>query len=176
MKPLTRKTVLALDLHPLSFGFAMFEGPDELIDWGIKNFRNGVNAVKVPMNVKLALLLDQYGPDVVVIKEPMTVTLKRMVRTIVTLAQTRRIPVRLISSTSVRKAFADDNRNKYQIATVIAARYPELSPRLGPRRRLWQAEQYSMSIFDAAALGLAYFAHNATVCNTKDRAIWPVPR
>jgi hypothetical protein len=99
-----------------------------------------------------------------------------MVRTIVTLARARRIPVRLISGTSVRKAFPDDNRNKYQIATVIAARYPELSPRLGPKRKLWQAEQYSMSIFDAAALGLASFTYVATMGDTKDRAIWPVPR
>jgi hypothetical protein len=122
MKPLTRKTVLALDLHPLSFGFAMFEGPDELLDWGIKNFRHGANAVIFPMHVKLASLLDQYGPDIVVIKKPRTATLKRMVRTIAALAQARRIPVRLISRTSVRKAFPDDSHNKYQIATVIAAR------------------------------------------------------
>lgn len=152
-----------MDPHPLNFGFAMFEGPDELLDWGIKNSRHGACAVKVPMNVKLALLLDQYGPDVVVIKEPRTAALNGMLRTIAALAQARRIPVRLVSGAAVRSAFPDNNRNKYQIATLIATRYPELSPRLGAKRRLWESEKYSMRIFDATALGVAYFTHNSTV-------------
>lgn len=86
-----------------------------------------------------------------------------MARTIEALAQYRGIPVRLISSTSVRKAFPDNNHNKYQIATMIATRYPELSPRLGPKRKLWQAERYSMSVFDSAALGIAYFISEPTL-------------
>lgn len=174
MTQIVPKRVLALDFHPLSFGFAMFEGSDELVDWGIKSFRHGVNAVKVPINVKLALLLDQHGPDIVVMKTPRTAALKRLARTIAALAQYRRIPVRLVSTTSVREAFPDSNHNKYQIATVVAARYPELSPRLGLRRKLWQAEKYSISIFDAAALGIAYFMHEGTICeNPAGRMIVP---
>ena len=157
MKVIAPERVIAIDLHPLSFGYAMFEGPDELVDWGIKSFRHGVNAVKVPLNVKLDLLLDMYGPDTVVIKEPRTAALKKLVRAITALAERRRIPVQTISAASVRKAFPDERHNKYQIASVIAKRYPELSPRLGLRRQLWQAEKYSMSIFDAAAIGIAYF-------------------
>jgi hypothetical protein len=176
MKAIPSEKVFALDLHPLSFGYAMFEGPDELVDWGIKSFRHGANAVKVPLNVKLALMLDQYKPHVVVIKTPMTAALKKVARMIAAMARYRRIPVRLISRTSVRKAFPENNLNKYQIATVIAARFPELSPRLGLRRKFWQAEKYSMSIFDAAALGIAYFPHEHTVCGDfKGRMIAPSP-
>jgi hypothetical protein len=177
MKVIAPERVIAIDLHPLSFGYATFEGPDELLDWGIKSFRHGVNAVKVPLNVKLALLLDHCGPDVVVIKEPRTVTLKKMVRAITNLAQCRRIPVRRISGASVQRAFPDESRNKYQIATVVAKRYPELSPRLEPRRKLWQAEKYSMGIFDAAAIGIAYFMHEATSDNGNgnDRTYSPLP-
>jgi hypothetical protein len=168
------KTVIALDLHPLSFGYAVFAGPDELLDWGIKSFRHGVNAVKVPLNVKLSLLLDQYGPDIVIIKMPRTAALERVARTLAALARYRRIPVQLVSTTSVREAFPDNNHNKYQIATVVAARYQELSPRLGLKRKLWQAEKYSMSIFDAVALGVAYFMHEATVPeNLRKRTVLP---
>lgn len=154
----------------------MFEGPDELLDWGIKSFRHGVNAVKVPLNVKLALLLDQYGPDIVVIKEPRTATLKKMVRAIVNVAQRRRIPVRRISSVVVRRAFPGESHNKYQIASVVAKRHPELSPRLGPRRKFWQAEKYSMSIFYAAAIGLAYFMRDTTTDNDNDKTLLTLPR
>jgi len=176
MKPSAPQRVLALDLHPLSFGYAIFDRPDELLDWGIRNFRHGVNAVKVPLGVKLALLLDLYAPDVIAIKEPRTTKLKRMVRKIVTLAQPREIPARLISGDFVRTAFPGNNQTKYHIATVIAARYPELSPRLGTRRTLWQAEKYSMSIFDAAALGVAFFIHDTTPGNAGDRAFSSLPR
>jgi hypothetical protein len=176
MKAIPSEKVFALDLHPLSFGYAMFEGSDELVDWGIKSFRHGANAVKVPLNVKLALLLDQHEPNVVVIKAPRTAALKKMARTIAALARYRRIPVRLISRTSVREAFPHSNHNKYQIATVIAARYPELSPRLGSKRKLWQAEKYSMSVFDAAALGIAYFMHEPSVrADLHSRMIVPPP-
>jgi hypothetical protein len=177
MKPLTQRRVLALDLRPLRFGFAVFEGPDELLDWGIKNFRHGVNAVKVPMKVKLALLIEEHHPDVLVIRPPMTSRHKRIVRTIAALANARRIPIQMIPGVSVRRAFHDDNHNKYKIATAVAARYPELAPRLGPERKRWQAEPYAMGIFDAAALGVAYFAHRTTKkSDSGHRAIWPVPR
>ena len=176
MKVIAPERVIAIDLHPLSFGYAMFEGPDELVDWGIKSFRHGVNAVKVPLNVKLDLLLDMYGPDTVVIKEPRTAALKKLVRAITALAERRRIPVQTISAASVRKAFPDERHNKYQIASVIAKRYPELSPRLGLRRKLWQAEKYSMSIFDAAAIGIAYFAQEPMSNNGNDSAFSPLPR
>ena len=176
MKAIAPERVIALDLHPLSFGYAMFEGPDELLDWGIKSFRHGVNAVKVPLNVKLALLLDQYGPDIVVVKEPRTSTLRKMVRVITNLAQCRRIPVRRVSGVWVQSAFPDQSHNKYQIATAVAKRYPELSPRLEPRRKLWQAEKYSMSIFDAAAIGTAHFMREAMSDDGNDRAFSPLPR
>jgi hypothetical protein len=168
--------LLALDLHPLRFGFVMFEGPDELLDWGIKASRHGGEPVKVSLNVKLASLLEWYVPDFVVIKIPTTAPLKRRIRTIAVLAKNRRIPVRLISSSSVRKAFPGNNQNKYQVATVIAARHPELSPRLGPRRKLWEAEKHSMGIFDAAAIGIAYFTREATINNSSDGAFSSLPR
>jgi len=98
-----------------------------------------------------------------------------MARRIATLAQHRETPVRPIAGDSVRTAFPDNNQNKYQIATVIAARYPELSPRLGRRRRMWEAERYSMSIFDAAAPAVAYFAHNSLTGDIEDRVFSPLP-
>ena len=66
--------------------------------------------------------------------------------------------------------------NKYPIASVIAKRYPELSPRLGLRRKFWEAEKYSMSIFDAASIGIVYFMHEAMSDNGNDRAFSPLPR
>ena len=63
------RRVLVLDVHPRSFGFVVFEGPNRMLDWGIKSFRPGVNAVKVPAAKKLLALLDEFTASAVVIRE-----------------------------------------------------------------------------------------------------------
>src|SRR6266542_229639 len=60
--------VLALDLRPRSFGYVLFEGAEELLEWGVRSFRGGVNAVKVPARIKLIALLDEFAPEVVLLK------------------------------------------------------------------------------------------------------------
>jgi hypothetical protein len=66
----SEKRVLALDVHPRSFGFIVFEGPNRILDWGIKSFRPGVNAVQISAAEKLVALFDEFTPSAVVIREP----------------------------------------------------------------------------------------------------------
>jgi hypothetical protein len=69
-KPANRKRVLALDVRPRSFGYVVFEGPDLLLDWGVQSFRNGRNAVRIPLATKISASLEDFRPAVVVAKEP----------------------------------------------------------------------------------------------------------
>jgi hypothetical protein len=50
--------------------------------------------------------------------------------------------------------------NKYEVASALALQFPALASRLPPRRKCWQSEDYRMGIFDAAALGVAYFSRS----------------
>jgi hypothetical protein len=68
-----------------------------------------------------------------------------------------RIAVRLISPQQIRRMFPRSVRNKDDLAACVAARFPDLAWRLPPRRKYPHPEHYRMSIFDAAALALAYF-------------------
>jgi hypothetical protein len=43
------------------------------------------------------------------------------------------------------------------MAQAVAARFPELAPRLPPQRKPWMSEDCRMAIFDAAAFVLALF-------------------
>ena len=52
-------------------------------------------------------------------------------------------------------------RNKDQRAAAIAEQFPELLSILPPRRKIWRSEDYRMKIFDAAAVGIAYFIDTA---------------
>jgi hypothetical protein len=149
--------VLALDVHPRSFGFVVFEGPNRMLDWGIKSFRRGVNTVKVSAAKKLLALLDEFTPSAIVIRKPEMRRNAKMLATIETQARSRRIPVRFISRSDVNRAFVGFESNKYEVASALAKQFPSLASRLPPKRKCWQSEDYRMGIFDAAAVGVAYF-------------------
>jgi len=155
------KRVLALDVHPRSFGFVVFEGPNRMLDWGVRSFRSGANAVKIPAATKFLALLDEFRPSAVVIGERLTgrtAKQSRMLATIERQARSRRIPVRRVSRRDVNRAFVGFESNKYEVASALAQQFPALASRLPPRRKCWQSEDYRMGIFDAAALGVADFS------------------
>ena len=47
-------------------------------------------------------------------------------------------------------------RSKYERAVEIAARFPEIGWKLPRKRKPWDSEHYSMSIFEALAIAVAY--------------------
>ena len=154
------KRILAIDLRSRSFGFAVFEGPTRLLDWGVKSFRQGVNEPTIPASEKLAGLMDDFCPSTIVLKKRDSETKKRaeMRNALMREGTKRRIPIRLLSRNGVKDTFPDCNRNKYTIAAALTKQLPELAPKLPQVRKIWNSEDYRMSIFDAAALGVAYFS------------------
>jgi len=158
MEELDQQRILALDVRPRSFAFVVFEDSRQLLDWGARSFRGGVNAVRVPLGPKVARLLDEYVPEVLVLKYPQTKTVKQIIQVIRKQARAYKIPVRIVSPKVLQETFIGHNRNKHQIASAIAERFPELLYILPPKRKPWQSEDYRTSIFDAGALGIAYFA------------------
>jgi hypothetical protein len=142
----SEKRVLALDVHPRSFGFVVFEGPNRMLDWGIRSFRPGVNAVKIPAAKKLLALFDEFTPSAVVIRKPETRRSTKMLSMILRRANSRRIPVRFISRRDVNRAFVGFEANKYEVASALAKQFPALISKLPPKRKCWQSEDYRMGI------------------------------
>ena len=131
-----------------------------MLDWGVRSFRTGVNAVKIPAATKFLALLDEFRPSAVLVGERLarrTARHTKMLTTIRRQARSRRIPVRYLSRRDVNRAFVGFESNKYEVASVLARQFPDLALRLPPKRKCWQSEDYRMGIFDAAALGVAYF-------------------
>jgi len=153
------KRILAIDLRSRSFGFAVFEGPKRLLDWGVKSFRQGVNGPKIPASLKFAALMDQFSPSTIVVRTGSVESRKKsaMRQVLVIEAEKCHIPVRLLTRRTVKNVFVGANRNKYTIAAAVVEQLPELASRLPNKRKIWKSEDYRMSIFDAAALGVAYF-------------------
>jgi hypothetical protein len=155
-----RKRVIAFDVRSRSFAFAIFEGPNELVDFGVRSFRRGANAVQVPPREKLAALFDEFNSMVAVRRDSLPRESKWKLRIDDALLQEsreHRIPIRYVTRRAVKKVFLGHNGNKHAIATALAQRFPAFAAKLPPKRKCWQSEDYRMSVFDAAALGVGYF-------------------
>lgn len=157
-----QKRVLALDPSPRGFGFAVLEGQNSLIDWGIKEARSSDRNVACLNQIKD--LIARYEPDVIVVEDfagagsRRCARIQELISQILRLAARNQIKARSFSRSSVRKAFSGIGANtKHQIATAIAVRFPELAPRLPPHRKCWMSEDSRMSVFDAVAFGLTFF-------------------
>jgi hypothetical protein len=149
--------VLVLDIHPGRVGYASFEGQQNLLDWGVKCFRGGVNAVRVPFATKISQLLSEWQPDTVVLSKSGDSQILARTKAVQAQAKASGAAVRVVSAEDMNETFSS-TRNKHERARILAASFPELADRLPAKRKAWQSEHYQMSIFDAVALGMAYFA------------------
>ena len=153
--------VLAVDPSTRGFGFAVLEGPERLVDWGVKETKVDKNKRTLKL---VEDLIDRYQPTVIVVEDYEGKGSRRcrriqgLINDISKLAAKRNIKVRSFSRVKVKQAFSESGAsNKYEIAVTIANRFPELAPRLPRFRKPWMSEDYRMSIFDAVAFGIAFF-------------------
>lgn len=155
-----RDTVLALYPTSRGFGFVFFEGPERLIDWGVKEVRwKDKNFLSLH---GMKVLIERYGPDVVVIEDTTTKDSRRheririLYRLLALHAKTKRIPLRRFTQAAMHEHFGV--HTKYAMAEAVAREIPVLAPRLPRKRKAWMSEDARQSLFDAAALALVYFA------------------
>src|SRR5262249_48072227 len=153
--------VLAVDPSTRGFGFAILEGPNRLIDWGVKETKSN----KKRRSLKLINdLIGMYQPSVLVVEDYAGKGSRRcgrvreLIDDISKLAARRQIRIRSFSRVKVKQAFSESGAsNKYEISVAIAKRFPELAARLPRFRKPWMSEDYRMSIFDAVGFGLTCF-------------------
>lgn len=153
--------ILALAPSAKGLGFAVLEKPAKLVDWGVKPATGNKNVHGL---VSADGLLAHYQPAVLVLEDPTAPDVRRAprIRTLharlVAVATRRKVKVKLLTRTQVRRTFFGDDApgTKQAIAEILATQFPEeLGSRLPPKRRLWMSQNYRMDIFDAVALAVA---------------------
>lgn len=158
------QTVRVLALDPISrgFGYAILEGAETLVDWGIAHVQADREAGSLE---RIDELLERYRPDVIILEDiaasgsRRSGRVRKLIVAILKLALARDVAPRFIARTAVSRALRQlGGVTKHEIATALAARFPELGPRLPPRRRTWMSEDPRTAIFDAVGLALTYFA------------------
>jgi hypothetical protein len=142
------------------FGFALVEGLNTLVDWGVKNVEGDKNTGSV---ARVKAMIAHYEPDVLALEDTLAKPFRRapriraLTKRIVSMSNSQDVSVILLKREQVRRVFfGDDQGTKYALAQILADRFPdELGLRLPPKRRPWMSEDSRMGIFDAVALALA---------------------
>jgi len=156
---------LVLSLYPFRRGlaFVLFEGPDSPFDWGIKEMKQKDKDARTLAEIKN--LVDRYRPEVLVIEDTVdkgarrTPRIRKLYRMLIHFAKAEYVDLHRCSKSEVRECFATVGAStKYEIAEAIATQIPAFAHRIPRRRRGWMSEDPRQSLFDAAALGLTYFA------------------
>src|SRR5271163_3040366 len=102
--------LLAIDLRPQQFGYAIFEGPKRLLDWGEAHFRPGGRKGALSAQRSVARLARHFSPSVIVVKRVQRKTVRNsagtgpILRAIRKEAAARAIPVCFIGRGEVRHA------------------------------------------------------------------------
>src|SRR6266853_1721091 len=154
-KSLTR--VLALDLHPRRFGYVVLERPARLLNWGVCSYRGKGKPNAVLIQRRLRPLLEMWNPTLLVthtapqLPPRQKLLRERLIKGVVAEAKSKRARVRILKST---RGWTK-NLTKYERAREVAELFPVLIGRQPQKRKPWESEHYSMSVFTAAALAMA---------------------
>jgi len=156
--------VLALDLRHRRFGYAVFQGHRTLLEWGQRVYPAVGSAERELAQRRIARLLDGFRPHLILLTQERwerghsDAHLIHPLTALQNEARRRQIPLRLIQEKMVRTAFAVFGCDtKAEIAAAVATLYPELFGIVPPPRKPWESQHPRMSVFDAIALGVAYW-------------------
>lgn len=155
--------VLALVVHRRKIGYAVLEGPSQLLDWGVAGCMDATGLRRATVPQRLVSVLNFYQPKCVAVRmvnarargtgSPQSVELavrRECVK--------RSISVCPVDATTVKKFFAAHScTTRLQIAQVIGEWYLELVWHVPPKRKPWQSDSHAMPIFEAVAVGITFF-------------------
>jgi hypothetical protein len=158
------KRLLALEVRTGRLGFAVFEGPKSLLDWGVRTFEKGKQTIASSVSERLRVLFAFYSPAEIVLCAHVydvrshKIAYSSILKSAKSEARSHSIKVSVLSARQVRTSFAKHGKIiKHDIALTVVGQFPELSWKLPRRRKFYQSERAVMLVFDAAANGIAYF-------------------
>jgi len=139
-------------------GLAVFEG-EKLLWYAVKKFHDPktVSAARLQIQQYLAVLVQTYKPEVLVVEEPfyaqslLSQHLVKITRDIKTWGKLKGLAVRSYTPPEVIAFFCRDQKTKQSLAEAMIEKFPFLRRYLSYlplRRRYW------FHVFDAIGLGL----------------------
>lgn len=157
---------LTLGFYPScrGFGWAAFEAPFSIYDWGVVSVSKDKNQRSL---YHFERILDRLEPETLVLEAllPNVRRTRRVVRlqkAIVATALYRGIDVAHLARGDVQASYADAGaRTRSEIAAAVARQIPALGHRLPRKRGAWLPEDRWMAVFNAAALVMTHYRLDA---------------
>lgn len=141
--------ILALDLHPRSFGYAVME-TGRLIAWGVTKWKSGQFT---KAEAKLTTLHKLWQPECLIMRDNAPHDLRKRV---LTLAKEVKVQIFILRQSDIVKKFETTKRHsRFDIARKVASRFSQVSPRLPEKRKLGHEEPLALRMFNAIAAGIA---------------------
>lgn len=153
----TYPRTLAIAPSARGFGFAVMDGFDALVNWGVKGASGNKNQETLK---KVRLLIEHYDPELVVMSDldssRRAPRINRLHRQLVQLIGDQGVKIVHFPIERVRQLILKtDQGTKHDLALALADRYPdELALRVPAKRKLWQSEDSRLDMFEAVALAL----------------------
>lgn len=158
--------LLVLDIRCQKAGFVVLEPDFKLLDWGVRTYATRGADINALVARRVDALLDLHTPCVVVVRQTVgpgpriRTAIQRATQTVRLAAKKRSIGFKVLEARSVREFFIGHGcHNKHQIAVLLGRRFVELSWKLAPKRKPWQPEDHSQTVFDAAATAVAFLSN-----------------
>jgi Holliday junction resolvasome RuvABC endonuclease subunit len=157
-------SALTLAVHPTSkgFGWALFEGPQTPVDWGISSAKGDRSAASIK---RFQELLDQFQPTVLLLEKfegdevRRSERLRELFASMQGSAASRDMQTYIYSRDDIGRTIANDaDATRYDVAVAVSERLPFLKTRLPAKRKVWESENDRRCLFDAVALGLTHYA------------------
>jgi|ERR1700722_6938604 len=148
--------ILAVEIRAARLGYAVFESPKRLLDFGAAGFDSPEAARR-----RIVRLFRLSHPSLLVLRSASYQLKKALVRKSVARIVCREarklsIPVASVSNIALKRYFqVNSSRSKYDVAASLATRFPEIAWRLPERRKFYDPEPRAMIYFDAVVLGAA---------------------
>ena len=172
------KRVLAVDPFSRGVGFAVLEGPECLIDWGLKATVKADNARAVRV---IEALIKRFQPDLLALEDWAADDARRCRRVErllnrIAASERKHIRVRPVGRRHLRSIGPlPQASTKHGRACLLAERFPELAPFLPPFRKPYMPEDARMAIFDAVSFAVACFPRKAGAAEPVDQAATQIP-
>jgi Holliday junction resolvasome RuvABC endonuclease subunit len=158
--------IVAIAIRSQRLGFAVLEGALGLLDWRTIHYQHNSASRIHAATTKVASLLELCAPSAVVVEQPRLTNapnapnVTALHRSIERMATVHVTTMAVIARKHVRETFRDFRaKSKDDIAAVLVQMFPELRPKLPPKRKIWKGEHPIMPIFDAIAIAVTYLDH-----------------
>ena len=163
MKVATSERVISIYATSRGFAYCVFDGVSALVDWGIKHV--GQSAKNEQSQRLIEQLIIRFDPHCIVLEDTEDASCKRssrvkhLYRQIEKFADRASLECYAYQWPVVFEVFKRGNpRTRHDIAVMLAEILPNISRRLPPKRKIWLPQDPRQALFDAAALGITFYA------------------